>query len=146
MKPTPSASRFLRRIVGIGIVSLLCGQALSVAAQDRSEKLRRFEADRQACVSGSSGQVFESCMKEAKAVLAERPGDNPTVSADQLQRNASIRCAALTGEDHAACVARMRGEGTVSGSVAGGGVLRELVTTEVVASPPQKPASASSSK
>jgi len=40
----------------------------------------------------------------------------------------------------------MNGEGTISGSVAGGGILRELVTTEVVPSAPQKPASVDTSQ
>jgi hypothetical protein len=39
----------------------------------------------------------------------------------------------LAGEDKAACEARMMGYGTVSGSVAGGGVLREV---ETVVMPP----------
>lgn len=63
------------------------------AAQVRSERLRIFHADEQACQSGASGQTLDACMKEARAVLA-----------------------------------RMRGEGSVSGSVSGGGMLRELVT------------------
>lgn len=140
MKTVSNARQILRRGVGIGMLVLICGQVFPAAAQDRSEKLRRYEADRQACRSGQTGQTFDSCMKEAKAVLAERPGANPTVSPEQLQRNALIRCDALKGDDRAACVARMHGEGTVSGSVAGGGVLRELVVTEVV---PQNPSSAS---
>lgn len=141
MKSTSGTSRFFRRAIGIGVAALLFGQVFSVAAQDRSEKLRRFEADRQACLSGNTGQVFESCMKEAKAVLAEPPGANPTVGTEQMQRNALQRCEALTGDERTACLARMRGEGTVSGSVSGGGLLRELVTKEVVTKPPQEPAS-----
>ena len=85
-------------------------------------------------------------MKEAKAVFDERAGSNPTVSAEQLQRNAFLRCDALAGDERVACVARIRGEGTVSGSVAGGGILRELVTTEVMPSEPKSPASADTVK
>ena len=132
----------LRRGVGMGLVVLVFGQAFPAAAQDRSERLRRFEADRQACLSGKSSQVLDACIKEAKAALAERPGSTPTVSPEQLQRNSMARCDALTGEERTACVARMRGEGTISGSVPGGGVMRELITPESVASPPLKPASA----
>jgi hypothetical protein len=78
--------------------------------------------------------------------LAQRPSANPTVNTEQLQRYSLMRCEALAGDDRAACVARMNGEGTISGSVAGGGILRELVTSEVVPSPPQKPASVDTSK
>lgn len=146
MKTSASALQVFRGCIGIGLVAMVCGSAANAQTQGRDEKLRRFEADRQACLSGKTHQTFDSCMKEAKAVLAERPGSNPLVSAEQLQRNAQLRCEPLTEEDRTACFARMRGEGTASGGVAGGGVLRELVTTEVVPSKPQKPASASVAK
>lgn len=146
MKTASSTLQVFHRIVGIGMVVLACGQVFSVAAQDRSEKLRRFDADRQACRSGQSGQAFEPCMQEARAVLAQRPGSSPSVSPEQLQRGSLVRCEALAGEDRAACVARMRGEGTTSGSIAAGGILRELVTTEELPSPPQAPASAGASQ
>lgn len=146
MKTSSTARQGIGRGIRFGFVVLVCGQLLTVAAQDRSERQRRFDADRQACLTGKSSQNFESCMKEAKAVFEERPGANPPVSAEQLQRNAQLRCEALTGEDRTACLARMRGEGTVSGSVSGGGVLRELTTIEMVSTKPQKPTSASDGK
>jgi len=146
MKSASIARQVFRHGVGIGMVVLACGQVFPVAAQDRSEKLQRFEADRHACLSGESGQALEPCMKEARAVLAQRPGASPSVSPEQLQRSSLMRCEALTGEDRAACMARMHGEGTISGSVAGGGVLRELVTTQVMPNPPQKPASEGAGK
>jgi hypothetical protein len=137
MKIASNALQVFYRGVSIGMVTLVCGQVFSVAAQDRSEKQLRFEADRQACLSGTSGQAFEPCMKEAKAVLALRPDAKPSASPEKLQRDSTGRCEFLTGEDRVACAARMRGEGTVSGSIAGGGILRELVTTEVMPSSPQ---------
>ena len=143
MKLSSSALHLIRHSVGIGLVAIACGSAFTAEAQDRGDKLRRFEADRQACLSGKTSQTLDSCLKEAKAFLDERADANPPLSAEQLQRNALLRCDALTGDERAACVARIRGQGTVSGSVAGGGVLRELVTTAVVATEPQRPASAS---
>ncbi|APW44264.1 hypothetical protein RS694_18180 [Rhodoferax saidenbachensis] len=130
----------------MGLVLLACGQVFSAAAQDRNDKQRRFEADRQACLGGAFGQSYESCMREAHAVRNERPGANPSVSPEQLERNSLLRCDALTGDEHTACVARIRGAGTTSGSVAAGGILRERVTTEVVPSPPQQPASSGASQ
>ena len=141
MKTTSNTLRMFRHAAASGLLVLFCIQSFSVAAQDRSEKLRRYDADRKACLSGKTDQTIDSCLKEAKAVLTERPGANPYVSPEQMQRNALIRCEALTGEERSACVARMQGAGTVSGSVAGGGVLRELVTTEVVTSPAPRPES-----
>lgn len=120
----------IRRGTGLVLVALALGAALPAAAQNRSERQSRFEADRQVCLSGKSSQDFDACMKEARAALQERPGSTPKVSPEQLQRNSALRCEALAGEDRVACLARMQGKGTVSGSVAGGGLLRELTTTE----------------
>ncbi len=146
MKTARNTFHVVRRGIGVGLIAMACAQALTAAAQDQSEKLRRFEADRQACLSGKSSQTFDSCMKEAKAFLNARAGSNPTVSAEQLERNAVSRCDPLTGDERTACVARIRGEGTVSGSVAGGGIVREIVTPEAAASDPKRPASAVTGK
>ena len=59
--------------------------------------------------------------------LENRRGHLFTEDQDRLQANAVARCAALPAADRDACVARMQGQGEVTGSVAGGGLLRELV-------------------
>jgi len=123
-KPFPTLHRALR----LALALVVCSQVLSAAAQDRSEKLRIYHADEQACQSGASGQTLDACMKEARAVLARSPTEDPSVNAEQRVRNSMGRCEAQTGDDRTACLARMRGEGSVSGSVSGGGMLRELVT------------------
>jgi len=48
------------------------------------------------------------------------------------EQNITDRCKVLSGDERSDCYARMRGEGTTSGSVAGGGNLREKVTIEPV--------------
>ena len=144
MNPMTTARRTLRQRLPLGLALLVCAQAFCVHAQDQAERNRRYEEDRKACLSGQFKQDLESCIKEAKAVKAEPASSTATVSPEQLQRNARARCEPLKGADRADCLARMRGEGTASGSVAGGGILREKVTTEVVAPPAQAPASAAS--
>ncbi len=66
MKTATNALQVLRRGAGVAMVVLVCGQALSVAAQDRTEKMRRFEADRQACLNGRTGQAYDACIREAQ--------------------------------------------------------------------------------
>ena len=51
------------------------------------------------------------------------------VSADQAMANALQRCANLPAMYKADCEARVRGEGQVAGSVIGGGLVKETVTT-----------------
>lgn len=48
-------------------------------------------------------------------------------------RNALKRCDPLPEPERQECMARMQGEGTTQGSVASGGILRELTTVEVPA-------------
>ena len=90
----------------------------------------RYQQDRAACLSGQSGQDRATCLKEAGAALAEARRGNLSdeQSRRELRRNRMDRCNALTGDDRSDCIARMRGEGTVEGSVSGGGILREKVT------------------
>lgn len=58
-----------------------------------------------------------------------RPGQLTTVSQDQALANALQRCASLPAFYKSDCEARVRGEGQVSGSVIGGGMVKESVTT-----------------
>ena len=92
----------------------------------------RYQSEVRACMTGRTAEDQATCLKEARNAEAERKRgrlDNP----GQFQANARARCDALGGEEKAACEARMMGYGTVSGSVAGGGVLREV---ETVVMPP----------
>jgi hypothetical protein len=59
--------------------------------------------------------------QEARQGILAR-GDNPA----EFEHNRLARCDEHTGEDRDLCIRRMNGEGTVSGSVEGGGILREL--------------------
>lgn len=61
---------------------------------------------------------------EAKRGLLGKD-DNPA----DFERNRLARCDKHTGEDRELCIRRMNGEGTITGSVEGGGILRELHVT-----------------
>jgi len=102
----------------------------------------RYERERARCLSGQSQEDTKTCLREAGAALqAAREHDLKNPSADQLAANARRRCDVFkTDDDRRACLARVGGEGTVSGSVAGGGVLREY--TEVIPAPESMPPTA----
>lgn len=59
--------------------------------------------------------------QEARQGILAR-GENPA----EFERNKLARCDRHAGEDRDLCIRRMNGEGTVSGSVEGGGIYREL--------------------
>lgn len=68
-----------------------------------------------------------------KADLESSRSRQAALEADpaQYMRNALKRCEPLSGDDRQDCVARTQGKGTTTGSVQGGGIYRELVTTQV---------------
>ena len=99
---------------------LLCGAA---TAQDN------FRQDRAACASVPA-ESRAACVREAGAAAqAARAGQLTSGSTSSYEQNALARCAVFkTPEDRGDCEARMRGHPTVSGSVEGGGLLREATT------------------
>ena len=91
-----------------------------------------YEKEMQACRQGRTGQDRATCMYEARqARKAKRHGALQTPSAQSMSDNAMARCEGMTSADMAACRARMMGYGQTSGSVAGGGVMRELEVIEM---------------
>lgn len=58
-----------------------------------------------------------------------RPGELTAVTPEEAQANALKRCDGLPEFYRRDCIDRVRGHGEVSGSVQGGGLLRESVTT-----------------
>jgi hypothetical protein len=90
-----------------------------------------YQHEVQSCLSGRTQEDQATCLREARNAQAARRRGDLEVSGAQYQANAMQRCNVLAGEDKAACQARMMGYGEASGSVAGGGVLREVETVVV---------------
>lgn len=89
----------------------------------------RSEAN--ACVTGMTQQDRETCLREVRNANAEKRAGKLDNAGAQFNANAAQRCDALIGEDKIACEARVAGIGTTQGSVAGGGVIREIETVVV---------------
>lgn len=103
-----------------------------------------YQKERAACLRGASSQGRATCLTEAGAALAEarRSRLDSGENARDLYRNAELRCKDVVAADRDSCRRMAHGEGVVSGSVDGGGVLKELVTVTVepVAAIPPAPA------
>jgi len=90
-----------------------------------------FEREVAVCQGKPSNEDRASCLRDANAAHAEaRRGGLTAGDPAQLAANALRRCDALPEADRKDCVARIQGQGTTSGSVAEGGIYRELVTRE----------------
>lgn len=82
------------------------------------------------------GDERANCLSEASTLFASTRPSHPDENPEQLARNALRRCEPLREPDRQDCVARIQGQGTTTGSVAGGGIYRELVTREPPSVPP----------
>lgn len=102
----------------------------AMAASNSADANARYKADRAACNSGQSNQDRATCLKEAAAALKESRRGRLNGNEDTYDQNALTRCNKLPEDDRDACQRRVKGEGTTSGSVEGGGVLRELVVPD----------------
>lgn len=130
-----------RLFLSFGLACLLAAGAASAQAPlpaaagvDTSgiDNSGNYAHERAACLRGETPQDRETCLREATNAQAEkRKGDLQVQGDAQLHANAMRRCDALGGEDHAACTARVLGYGRESGSVGGGGVIREVETVVV---------------
>lgn len=109
-----------------------------------------YAKERADCEAGRTAQDRATCLKEAGAAAAEKKR-NTLDNAGSPRANASDRCNALPAKDKADCLARIDGPAAnqqtrTSGSVAGGGVIKETTTTTVgpavVIPVPAAPASA----
>ncbi len=90
-----------------------------------------FQKERAACMDGRTQQDQATCLREANNAAAEKRKGKLDNQGTQFEANASQRCEVLTGEDRSACMARVMGYGNTSGSVAGGGIVREVETVVV---------------
>ena len=137
-----AAARSRKSLISFGLAALLsltaaalltvtAATAQAAAGSTGIDASGDYRQEVQACVNGRTPQDRETCLREARNAQAER--QRGAAGTTQFDANAAARCDVLTGEDKAACRARVMGYGSTSGSVAGGGILREV---ETVVMPP----------
>lgn len=117
--------RAMRLALAFAVFAAISALYTSAAASDEIDAT--YQRDRAACLHTSS-QDRTACLKEAAAARVEakrgRLADNNSQA--QYEKNALMRCNALPAEERDACRRRMHGEGSMGGSVEGGGIYREL--------------------
>jgi len=130
MKATDRALRSRKSLVSFGVTALLAVGAATaqVAGTTGIDASGSYQQEVQACLTGKTQQDQATCLKEARNAAADkRRGLLDTEG--NLQANAMARCEMhAVSEDKAACQARVMGMGNTEGSVAGGGLIREVET------------------
>ena len=119
---------FLGLSAGAVGAMLVAGLA-AAAGSNLAEAQARYQQDRAACISGQSYQDRATCLREAGAALQAAKRGRAGDGESSYEQNRFIRCDSVAAGDREDCMRRMRGEGTVSGSVESGGIYRELRTT-----------------
>jgi hypothetical protein len=112
----------------------LCAAALVLSATPAlaadkakiSDAQATYNRDRAECMK-KTGEDRATCLREAGAALQESKRGGLTNEQAQLEKNRLARCDSQPAKDRDECVRRMN-EGTTTGSVKEGAVVRELKT------------------
>ncbi|HSH90442.1 MAG TPA: hypothetical protein VK996_10695 [Ramlibacter sp.] len=120
-----------KSLISFGVVALLAMTAATAQVATGTTGIDAsgsYQSEVQACMTGKTQQDQATCLKEARNAQADKKRGVLDNAGGQFEQNAAARCEVLNGEDKAACKARVMGFGNTSGSVAAGGVLREVET------------------
>ena len=129
--------KFPRLLSGMGLSLLMAAGAamaqvpITAPGTTGIDNSGDAQKERAACMEGRSQQDQATCLREANNAAAEKRKGKLDNAGGQFDANARQRCEVLTGEDRTACEARVMGYGNTQGSVAGGGVIREVETVVV---------------
>lgn len=123
--------RSRKSLISFGVSALLAVTAATAQVATGTTGIDAsgsYQQEVNACMSGRTQQDRDTCLQEARNARADKQRGVLTGGGD-LEANAMSRCEVFsTGEDKAACQARVMGMGSADGSVAGGGVIREVET------------------
>jgi hypothetical protein len=132
----PDYGHSRKALVSYGVAALLAMTAATAQVATGTTGIDTsgsYQQEVNACLTGRTQQDQATCLREARNAQADKKRGVLDNAGAQFQANAAARCEPLAGEDRAACRARLMGYGETSGSVAGGGVLREVETVVVPA-------------
>lgn len=97
------------------------------------------------CMVNTEGTARADCLRATAAAASEKRRGVPDNNSTDYVGNAVARCNIFMGEERIACQARVIGLGNASGSVKGGGVIKDVTTVTSPAAPgivaiePKKP-------
>ena len=121
---------FVRPMCRLALACLLPTIAIGAAhAEPVSQAQANYQKDRADCLNGQTGESKKTCLREAGAALHDAKTGRLDKNDANFEQNAVARCQVFKEQDDRDLCERRQREGTVSGSVAGGGDIRELTVT-----------------
>ena len=129
--------RFTKSLLAFSLIALFAITATAQIASGTTgiDATGNAASEMAACNNGKTQQSRETCMTEVRNANAAKRAGKVDNAGGQFKANALMRCNVLQGEDKIACEARVIGYGNPQGSVAGGGVITQVETAVVPATP-----------
>jgi hypothetical protein len=124
----------LSSLVALGIAAGFASPPAHGADASATSAHSTYQKERADCEAGRTAEDRATCLKEAGAAQEERKR-NRLDNNGSFRQNAIERCNLVPPRDRADCLARIEGPSQpnqttkISGSVAGGGLIRETTTT-----------------
>jgi hypothetical protein len=131
VRPSTLVATCLLALSGLVPIHASEGAAAAAPGSTGIDASGNYQQEMQACRQGRTAQDRATCMEEAREARKAMKRGALNTPAQSMGANTMARCEGMNNADMAACRARMMGYGQTSGSVAGGGVLRELEVVEV---------------
>ena len=125
------SSHSRKSLVSFGLAALLAVTATTAQVATGTTGIDgsgSYQQEVNACMIGMTQQDRATCLLEARNAQADKKRGVLDNAGSRFDANANSRCDVLAGDDKAACQARLMGYGNTTGSVAGGGLLREVET------------------
>jgi hypothetical protein len=132
--PANNSAHSRKSLVSFGVAALLAVTAATAQVATGTTGIDAsgsYQQEVNACMTGKTQQDQATCLREARNAQADKKRGVLDNAGAQFDANAKARCDVLAGEEKAACEARLMGYGNTTGSVASGGVLREVETVVV---------------
>ena len=128
LKKTPELLAIAATVAAVCSTFSVGAISANVATPTTAEQ--RYQQDRANCNAGKTAESRKTCLTEAAAALqASRKHNLSSPTPEQIAANERKRCDAQSGDDKKECLKRAAGvDTTVSGSVAGGGDIKETIT------------------
>ena len=124
----------LAGLIAVGAAAGFASPPAHAADASAAAAKSTYQKERADCEAGRSAEDRATCLREAAAAQEERKR-NRLDNNGSLRQNAVERCNLVPPKDKADCLARIEGPNQpnqttrISGSVAGGGLIRETTTT-----------------
>ena len=119
----------------VALGALTAAAQVNVRGDTGIDNSRNTAQERAWCMANTDGVARVDCLKEAGAAQAEKRRGTLDTNTGAYGANAVERCEVFEGTERVACQARVMGFGNASGSVQGGGVIKQIETVELPAVP-----------